>query len=206
MSEAKSNNVRCRNFATVVYPESAPENWKDIVSSQCVAGFISPLHCDDVNPTGEKKKEHYHVMYMFEGKKSVAQVEKLFSEFGGVGCIQVNSARSMARYMCHLDNPDKAQYEVDKVTCFGGSDYMSLIGTSSDKNKSIDEMCEFCDKYDVNSFYLLSKYAAAHRSDWSRVLKETSAVYMREWLKSRQWSKENDELHIYDKKSGEILI
>ena len=197
---------RYRNFATVVYPESAPKDWKDTISKLAIPGFISPLHDKDVNPTGEPKKPHYHVLIMFDGKKSKEQVSVVFGSFGGVGCEVVNSARGYARYLCHLDNPEKAQYSTDKVTCLAGSDYLNTIGTSADKFKSIQEMQEFCDRYDVSSFYLLSKYAMAHRSDWAKVLIETSSIYMKEWLKSRQWSMDNGITHIVDTETGEILI
>lgn len=109
MAAAKTKDTRSRNFATVVYPDSAPENWLSIASELCVPAFISPLHDKDVNPTGEDKKPHWHVMFMFEGKKSIEQVQELFISFGGVGIEKVNSIRSYARYLCHLDNPDKAQ-------------------------------------------------------------------------------------------------
>ncbi len=205
-STNKKETARYRNFATVVYPESAPEDWKDIIARQSVPGFISPIHDKDLNPTGEPKKAHYHVMYMFDGKKSKQQVESLFKAFSGVGCEIVNSARGMARYFCHLDNPEKARYKESDVICLGGADYMGLIGTSTDKYRSISEMCEFCDKYDVTSFYLLSKYAEMHRPDWSRALKENSTIYMKEWLKSRQWSIENCELEIIDPETGETIL
>lgn len=207
MSDNKpTTQARTRNFATVVYPDSAPENWRDIIARQSVPCFISPLHDKDINPTGEPKKPHYHVMYMFDGKKSKNQAQALFDQFGGVGCEVVNSARGMARYLCHLDNPEKARYKEEDVTNIGGADYMSVIGTSADKYRSIDEMCDFCDRYNVTSFYLLAKYAAVHRPDWSRVLKETSTIYMKEWLKSRQWSIDNDQLHIVDQETGELIL
>ena len=80
---AVTKDGRARNYATVVYPESAPDGWQDILSEQFVPAFISPLHNMDVNPTGEQKKEHYHVMVMFEGKKSGDQVRELFDKNGG---------------------------------------------------------------------------------------------------------------------------
>ena len=37
MAEKKANSrVRTRNFATVVYPESAPENWQEILADRWV--------------------------------------------------------------------------------------------------------------------------------------------------------------------------
>lgn len=58
MAVKSSSNAssRYRNFATVVYPESAPENWLEILAEQFVPAFVSPLHDLDVNPTGEVKR------------------------------------------------------------------------------------------------------------------------------------------------------
>lgn len=208
MSKNTSNSgtKRTRNYATVIYPESAPENWREILAQQFVPSFISPLHDKDVNPTGEPKKPHYHVIIMFDSVKTIEQAKELFSLIGGVGCEVIQSIRGYARYLCHLDNPEKSQYSIDDVKALCGADYISIIGLAIDKLKALDEMMEFCEKYDVVSFYALSKYASAHRSDWARVLKESGTLYMREYLKSRQWSIENNKTHIMDPETGEIII
>ena len=121
MSEKNSIPTRYRNFATVVYPESAPENWLEIIAESKTPVFVSPIHDKDINPNGEPKKTHYHVMSMNEGKKSKEQMIEFFSSFGGVGCEVVNSLRGYARYLCHLDNPEKAQYNPEDVKAFGGA-------------------------------------------------------------------------------------
>lgn len=204
MATQKATDTRTRNFATVVYPESAPDNWKEVLFSHCVPAFISPLHDKDINPTGEPKKPHYHVMLMFEGKKSIAQVEEIFKTINGVGCEIVKSVRGYARYLCHLDNPEKHQYDVSEVTCLA-SDYLGTIGLAIDKYVAIGEMQDFCDKYNVVSFYALATYARAHRSDWHRILCDCGSVFMREYLQSRKWSIEQDFGKIVDPETGEIL-
>lgn len=204
MATQKATDTRTRNFATVVYPESAPEDWKEILFTHCVPAFISPLHDKDVNPTGEPKKPHYHVMLMFEGKKSVAQVEEIFSSINGVGCEVVKSVRGYARYLCHLDNPEKYQYDTSEVTCLA-SDYLGTIGLAIDKYHAIGEMQDFCDRYNVVSFYALATYARAHRSDWHRILCDCGSVFMREYLQSRKWSVEQDYGKIIDPETGEIV-
>jgi hypothetical protein len=207
MSEKKTTNAsRTRNFATVVYPESAPENWQDILSDCRIPAFISPLHDADVNPTGEPKKPHFHVILAFEGPKTVEQAVGIFSLIGGVGCEIVQSLRGYARYLCHLDNPEKHQYDISLVKSLCGADYASAIDLVTDKYKAIGEMQDFCEEYDINSFYLLSRYAKMHRSDWQRVLCDSGSVFMREYLKSRKWSKDSNEMHIVDPATGEIII
>lgn len=204
MNTEKSRDTRTRNFATVVYPESAPEDWQDILARHCVPAFISPLHDKDVNPTGEPKKPHYHVVLMFEGKKSPSQVKEVFDTINGVGCEVVKSLRGYARYLCHLDNPEKAQYEPSEVRCIA-SDYFGTIGLAIDKYVALGEMQDFCEQYNVVSFYLLSKYARANRPDWHRILCDCGSVYMREYLKSKQWSQEQNMSNIINPETGEIL-
>ena len=197
--------VRTRNFATVVYPESAPENWQDILTQQFVPAFISPLHDRDINPGGEPKKAHYHVMIMFDGVKTLEQAQSIFTLIGGVGCEVVQSTRGYARYLCHLDNPEKAQYNADNVKSLCGADYSSTIGLATDKYKALGEMQDFCEQYNVVSFYLLSKYARTHRTDWYRILCDCGSVYMREYLKSKQWSQAQEMTDIIDPETGEVL-
>lgn len=204
MSEKKSIDSRYRNFACVVYPESAPDNWQSILSDHHISAFISPLHDKDINPTGEPKKPHYHVMVMFEGKKSSDQVSEIFRSIGGVGCEVVKSLRGYARYLCHLDNPEKAQYEPSDVRCIA-SDYIGTIGLAVDKYIAIGEMQDFCEKYNVFSFYTLSKYARSNRPDWFRILCDCGAIFMREYLKSRKWSIEQNYSEIVDPETGEVL-
>lgn len=192
MSTQKSNNgantdTRRRNFATVVYPESAPADWQTILQEQFIPAFISPLHDKDINPTGEPKKPHYHVMLMFEGKKSKEQAQEVFAKVGGVGTEVVNSIRGYARYLCHLDNPEKAQYNVDDVKCICGSDYAGVIGLAIDKYKAVREMIAFCKEWNIDAYCDLLVYASEERSDWFRVLCDNGTVVMKEFLKSKSW-------------------
>lgn len=205
MSDSLSS-ARYRNFATVVYPDSASLDWKDIIINEHVPVFISPLHDRDVDPLNQPKKPHYHVMVMYDGKKSHAQVRDFFDRFGGVGLEVVQSIRGYARYLCHLDNPEKAQYSQDDVVCYAGADYVGVIGLAIDKMRALSEMQDFCDEYDVKNFYLLSSYARVHRSDWHRVLCESGTYFMREYLKGRKYAQQDGYMHIFDKKTGNIIF
>lgn len=184
----KKIDVRFRNFATVVYPDSAPENWPEILSKQFIPAFISPLHDKDKDPTGEDKKPHWHVVLMFDGKKSIEQVTEIFNLIGGVGCEKVNSIRGYARYLCHLDNPEKYQYNQSDVRCLSGADYPSTIGLAIDKYKAIGEMIDFCEENDIVSYSELLKYCRLERFDWFRVLCDNGTVVMKEYLKSKSWT------------------
>lgn len=187
-----SGRGRTRNFATVVYPESAPDGWQEILSQQFVPAFISPLHDMDVNPTGEPKKPHYHVVLMFDGVKTREQAQDIISKINGVGCEVIQSIRGYARYLCHLDNPEKAQYKQEDVRSLCGADYPGTIGLVTDKYKAIGEMIDFCEDNGIYSYSELLKYCRMERFDWFRVLCDNGTVVMKEYLKSKSWTERAD--------------
>ncbi len=183
---------RTRNYATVVYPESAPADWVEVLSQEHIPVFVSPLHDMDVNPTGEAKKPHYHVMIMFDSVKTPEQAKAIFDKIGGVGLEVVQSIRGYARYLCHLDNPEKAQYATEFVRCFGGADYPGVIGLALDKYKAIAEMTDYCIENNIYSYAKLYCYAREERYDWFRILCDSGTLVIKEFLKSRYWESHTD--------------
>ncbi len=195
MGKQKTSERRTRNYACVVYPESAPDNWLTIIGEAKIPVYISPLHDQDKNPTGEDKKPHYHILITYDGMKTKDQAQEFIDSFSGVGCEVVNSSRAYARYLCHLDNPEKAQYSIDDVKTFGGADYISLIGTAADKGKCIREMVAYIETNDVTCFSDLCLYASQDRSDWFDTLINSGAYFVKEYIKSRTWK-----LHHFEEK------
>ena len=72
------------------------------------------------------------------------QAQEVFSVIGGVGMEPLKCARAYARYLCHLDNPEKAQYETADVISCSGADYQTMINLATDKYSAIGEMIDFC--------------------------------------------------------------
>ena len=194
MAEKKSSRIsRTRNYATVIYPESAPDNWQDILSEQFIPSFVSPLHDRDINPTGELKKAHYHVIIMFDSVKTIEQAREVFKLIGGVGCEAVKSIRGYARYLCHLDNPEKVQYSQSDVRSMCGADYTGIIGLAIDKYKAIGEMIDFCKDENMVSYSDLLEYSRINHFDWFRVLCDCGTLVMKEYLKSRSWTQDRED-------------
>lgn len=191
MSEKKID-TRARNWATVVYPESAPDNWMDVIRESKIPCLISPLHDKDVNPDGTPKKPHRHVLACLEGKKSKDQMTEFFKSFGGVGCERVESLRGYGRYLCHLDNPEKAQYKVEDVQCCGGISYQHITSLASDKYKAIREMKDFCRATNCYVYSDLVDYACEFRYDWYTLLCDSCSYLMIEYVKSLKFKADNN--------------
>lgn len=188
----QNSDKRVRTWATVVYPDSSTENWIHILGEQCVPCFVSPLHNCDCNADGELKKAHFHILFVFDGKKSKSQVQEIVDLIGGVGLEAVNSTRAYARYLCHLDNPEKHQYKIEDVKQFGGADYISLIGVSTDKYLAIKQMMSFCRESGCLSYAELLEYSSEYEIGWFRILCDNGTVVMKEYLKSISWQIEKE--------------
>ena len=179
---------RKRNWVFVVYPDSAPENWRDILSEQLVPGFIGPLHEHDLDPDGNPKKPHWHVLLTFRGLKSFEQVKEITDLLNAPAPQACKDTRAYARYLCHLDNPEKAQYSPSDVVNLAGADYLDTIKSAADTDTALSEMMDWCIEQGCDSFYVLSNYARKHRSDWFRVLTTCRTTFMVAWLKSKEWT------------------
>lgn len=180
---------RARNFATILYPESMASDAMQQLSDLKIPHLVSPLHDKDTNPTGEPKKPHFHILLCFEGKKSIEQVSSLLKPIKSVGVEVVSSLRAYARYLCHLDNPEKAQYPIEKVQAYA-IDYLNLIGSASDRYKAVSEMMEWVSNNKCYSFYELVSYSRIHRYDWFVLLCDNSAVVMEKYIKSFTFTNE----------------
>lgn len=178
---------RLRNFATVIYPESAPENWLETLDGLHVPAFVSPLHDRDINPDGQPKKAHWHVLIMFAGVKTQEQAQAVISAIGGVGCESVSTVRGYARYLVHADNPEKAQYSKSDVKAFSGADYDAITHLPTDDVKMIREMMEFIRANQIASFALFADICANGHEDWFRALVTKSAYFIKEYIKSLTW-------------------
>lgn len=189
-----AEETRKRNWAFIVYPDSVPmeyEDWVNELRNEHVPGFISPLHCDDVNPDGTAKKEHWHVMFMFRGPKSRDQVEEITRKLNATRPQVVKDIRGYARYLCHLDNPEKAQYDPNEVISLSGADFLEKIASAADTDSAVSEMMDWCVEKGCFSFFRLSNYARKERSDWFRVLTSSRTVFLTAWLKSYEWEIRN---------------
>lgn len=165
---------RTRTFAILAYPDSTPADWRERLTQEHVQALISPLHDRDINPDGSQKKPHWHILVMFDSVKTQEQADALWDRVLGPNRVKkgetVNSTRGYARYLCHLDNPEKAQYEREDVTALGGADYEELIQLGSDDRSTLkltfafirerniqfyDELVDVCIDEDLQSMFAL---------------------------------------------------
>lgn len=209
----KSNNQRTRNWSFLVYPESAVSDWKERIQKLFVKTLISPVHDKDINPDENNtlKKPHYHVLLMFDSVKTYKQVTEITEELKATIPQIAHSPKGLARYMTHMDNPEKAQYKVEDIVALNGADLSELLKPSSqDRYSMIREMLQFINDNQIMEFEDILIYAMNNKFDtWFPLLCDSSAYVIGQAIKSkRNRYKEKGEIlsgnQIINKNTGEV--
>lgn len=122
------NDVKKRNWAFVVYPESAPADWRERLQKSGLQCAISPLHDQDTNPDGEPKKPHYHVILVYGSPTTYNNVKALTNgQLGQTVPQPLEQVRGYYRYLTHADNPEKAQYSAGDIQLLNGFDIRDYV-------------------------------------------------------------------------------
>lgn len=161
MAKGQESDGRARNWTFFVYPDSAPENWLQILTEMQVSGSVSPLHDKDVNGDGTVKKPHYHVLLCFDGKKSYEQIVSITEALSAPIPQRCRSVKGSVRYFTHMDNPEKAQYSRNDIKVFGGFDIEDAFkATQTERLEILLEIHEFILNNEVTEYRTLYDYSA----------------------------------------------
>jgi len=158
-----TKNVKKRNWAFIVYPESAPKNWVEILQQTGLQCAISPLHDQDLNADGTHKKPHYHVIVVYSTGTTTFNVVKSLTDSLNAPIPQaLEQIKGYYRYLTHKDNPEKVQYsesDIKTINGFNISDFaeltrneISLIKRDLIKLINQNQIYEYCDLLDFLIF------------------------------------------------------
>ena len=179
--------TRSRVWAFLAYPDSTDMViLRKALSDLHCEGAISPLHDNDVfdefdvmkwcksHPAGlvgvdvpkvgDKKEPHYHVLLAFKGSKSTAQLDDWASSFTlkKMHWEAVGDKQGYLRYLCHLDDSDKAQYSIDDIEPFGNIDLSCLHSvTKAQMYDAFPRMMDIIEDNQLTAFYQLFKAVLA---------------------------------------------
>lgn len=193
--------IKRRNWAFILYPESAPENWIDILIQTGLPFAVSPLHDKDINPDGDVKKPHYHVILCYAGPTTYDCVYKITHDDLGQTVPQpLEQVKGYYRYFTHKDNPEKFQYDESEIITYNGfniSDFVEMTRGEVLKimkdlqiliiSEKIYEYCDLCDflleyclesEYDVAVSHTMffDKYITSRRHSMSANKRDNPSV------------------------------
>ena len=103
--------MKSRLWSFVFYPESMPEDWKNILEMSGFQIAVSPLHDKDVTSEGELKKAHYHIIVYNQNELSHTTIQRLAKRLNAPPLVKVARSRDgLYNYLNHKNAQDKYQY------------------------------------------------------------------------------------------------
>lgn len=201
------SNVKKRYWAFVLYPESAPENWTDILQSTGLAVAVSPLHDKDLNPDGIEKKSHYHVILAYSGPTTYNNVKALVVDTLGQPIPQpLDSVRGYYRYFTHKDNPEKFQYEEKDVRCLNGFSIFDFVELSKLEVVQIKQNIQkLIRELDIVEYATLLDYLMDNQMTSEYDVATSNTLLFQGYLRSRRLRVEGRSATFVDKDTGEII-
>lgn len=108
----------------------------DRLDEMVIPSLISPIHMYDLKEDGTKAKPHCHVVSFWENPQRYNVVMSILQNGCGLQNVKyiqpVANIRAMMRYLVHLDNPEKVQYDVRDVLEVAGAKYVIEDETASE--------------------------------------------------------------------------
>lgn len=181
-------SIKGRNWAFVVYPESLPTNWEEIITETGLPMAFSPLHDKDINPTGEPKKPHYHIICYYENPTTSRAVKEYVSDkLNGTIPIKLESMVGMYRYHIHLDNPEKYQYNDKDRKFYNGFDVNKVDSlTFFEIDKTLRELQAIIRRCDFYEYEELMNFLEDNEMWVSWTIARTNTVFLNTYISSRR--------------------
>lgn len=183
---------RFRNACFLVYPDSAPDDWIEILRSQRVPFIVSPLHDKDKD-LGEldgnlcelPKKPHYHVAVTCDGNKPLSYFTELAKSVNGTIAWKIENLRSMLRYFCHLDNPEKYQYPMNEMRSFCGASVKdAMLIEGYELTSECMKIQTFIQQMKFSDFHTFTNYLKDNGLfDWYHIVTAQRTAYFSAYMK-----------------------
>lgn len=157
----KKKEQRSNKWAFLIYQDSAPENYLDILEELHIPYVLSPWHDKDVNKsTGEIKKAHKHGALFFETLKSYSQVSDLLKDkLNSPAYVEVvMSPKGMYDYFTHAENPDKSPYNIEDIESGCGFELDKFIAEQA-TDDFLNDIIDLIEENHITEFEDLVKYA-----------------------------------------------
>ena len=205
---------RTNTWTFLIYPDSYPTNYLEIIQSWHVPTLLSPNHLnkDKLKSKYNKylnyekdleKKEHIHVMLYF-GKganKSFDQVEKFSNQLNGTRPEMVNTTDALIRYFVHKDNPEKEPFEINELIPFSGFEYLQAFETYTNENQLYNFIEDFIDELHIEDIYDVIKKLKELGKDYETMFVRKHIYFFEKYCNSKYFKRKKEIDKLLNKKN-----
>lgn len=184
---AKEQQKRSTIWTFLIYKESSPEDYKQVLEELCIPFVLSPWHDKDIDrKTGEFKKPHKHGAFFFDSLKSYRQVSELIkNKLNGPEHVEiVMSPTGLYHYFTHAENPEKSPYNIDDIESGCGFDLDKFL-LERNSSEFINEVIDIIEENDFTEFEELVWYSRAKNSMLLNLILERTYFFAK-YLDSRR--------------------
>ncbi|MDR7625870.1 Rep family protein (plasmid) [Lacticaseibacillus paracasei] len=107
---------------------------------------------------------------------------------------RISSLTGAVRYLTHMDNPEKYQYDNADIETFGGFDLESCLALSTgDKRQALRDMLAFISENEIMHLKDFADYCMSEEAPagWFELLTERNTLFIKEYIKSN-WQKQQN--------------
>lgn len=190
---AKSKEKRSNKWAFLLYQDSAPENYLDILEEMHIPFVLSPWHDKDIDKeTGEFKKAHKHGALFFESLKSYSQVSELLTKkLNTPAHVEiVMSPKGMYDYFTHAENPDKTLYNIEEIESGCGFELDKFL-IEHNSGLFLETVIDVITENDFTEFEDLVRYARFNDNSLLGLIIERTYFFTK-FLDSRRYNPQNN--------------
>lgn len=196
---------KARHWTLLVYPDSCPKNWKEILQQTGCEIAISPLHDKDINDemSDTLKKPHYHVIISYPNTTTYNNVKQLTKELNTTIPKDLKSVKGMYRYFTHMDNPDKYQYDSKEIQLINGFDDNCVTELTYAQKKEIQrQIIKYIQEKNIKYYLDLINQLAEDNLEWCNVALDNTLLFTAiiKSIKDKNFdNKKNKRVEEYDK-------
>lgn len=194
---------KARHWTLLIYPDSCPTNWKEILQETGCEVAVSPLHDKDINDemSGALKKPHYHVIISYPNTTTYNVVKQLTSELNTTIPKDLKSVKGMYRYFTHMDNADKYQYDSKDILLMNGFNVDNVNELTYNQKKEIQrKIIKYILDEKISYYHDLIFKLEEVNEDWCNVALDNTLLF-NAIIKS---IKDKRRTGLYQKYTGEV--
>lgn len=192
---------RSNKWAFLIYKESAPDNYFNVLEELHVPFVLSPWHDEDIDKkTGQVKKSHKHGAFYFDSLKSYTQVSELVADklHGPAHVEIIMSPKGMYDYFIHAENPEKTLYNIEDIESGCGFDLNKFL--TENNPYLLKQIYEVMRDSQLNEFSDFTDFVAEKHPDLLSFVFDKS-YFFKVYLDSKRYNIEKMKIKLVEDKN-----
>lgn len=194
-----TKEIRSNKWTFLLYQESAPENYLEILEEMHIPFVLSPWHDKDINKeTGEFTKIHRHAALYFSSLKSNKQVSELLkNRLNTPSHIEpVMSPKGLYDYFTHANNPEKTPYNINDIESGCGFELDKFL-ISNNNDEFLSLVIDTIEEFNFTEFKNLVNFARDENPTLLSIIVDKTYFFAK-YLDSRRHSSNGKEVRDND--------